>query len=419
MSALFSFVVLRFLDVRRFPFSIPIVRFKVVTPLRFSSDRFRPIVVQYAGTGDHGFWRRKRLMALPMLRERGYSSVILENPFYGLRKPRGQLRSSLLNVSDLFVMGASLILESQVLFDWCEREGFGPLAAHGISMGGHMASLGASVWPKPIPLVPCLSWTSGSTVFTKGVLSKAIPWDLLSQQYQDLGEYRQEIRHLVRCEENAFQAGRDFAQAMEATFWPESDPDHGGIGQNSVAEAPSGGSGSQFLSSLVSSCNKIGAASLQLIPTKQHFLAASSAIPTEWFFRLASPGALRRAATAQQEDLSHQSDVQSVQHREAFQFMRGIMDECTHLKNYDVPVDPSLIILVLAEKDAYQPREGVMALPDIWPGCQTRFIMGEGHVSSYLFRQDVFREAIYDAVELFVSKYGDGQMAPKIAAPSR
>jgi hypothetical protein len=35
-------------------------------------------------------------------------------------------------------------------------------------MGGHMASLGATVWPKPIALVPCLSWTSASVTFTKG-----------------------------------------------------------------------------------------------------------------------------------------------------------------------------------------------------------------------------------------------------------
>ena len=54
-------------------------------------------------------------MALPLLRERGVASLLLENPFYGLRKPKAQLRSSLRNVSDLFVMGASLMLESIVL----------------------------------------------------------------------------------------------------------------------------------------------------------------------------------------------------------------------------------------------------------------------------------------------------------------
>lgn len=52
------------------------------------------------------------------------------------------LRSCLRNVADLFVMGGCLMMESLVLFHWCERQGYGPLIAHGISMGGHMASLG-------------------------------------------------------------------------------------------------------------------------------------------------------------------------------------------------------------------------------------------------------------------------------------
>lgn len=49
-------------------------------------------------------------------------------------------RSSLKNVSDLFVMGGALILESAVLLHWLEREGFWPLGMTGISMGGHVGS---------------------------------------------------------------------------------------------------------------------------------------------------------------------------------------------------------------------------------------------------------------------------------------
>lgn len=72
----------------------------------------------------------------------GVSSIILENPFYGLRKPKEQFRSSLQNVSDLFVMGAGLILESLVIMNFCEREGFSPIIAHGISMGRILTLLG-------------------------------------------------------------------------------------------------------------------------------------------------------------------------------------------------------------------------------------------------------------------------------------
>jgi hypothetical protein len=112
--------------------------------------------------------------------------------FFDNRKPKEQFRSSLREVSDLFLMGACLILESAVLYDWIERTmGWsGPIVSHGISMGGHMASLGATVWPKPIVLVPCLSWSSGSITFTRGALTGAIPWDLLKEQYSKSQAFR-------------------------------------------------------------------------------------------------------------------------------------------------------------------------------------------------------------------------------------
>ena len=56
-----------------------------------------------------------------------------------------------------------------------------------------MASLSSTVWPKPLALVPCLSWTTASTVFTRGVMSKAIQWKVLEEQYYSNKKYR-EIR---------------------------------------------------------------------------------------------------------------------------------------------------------------------------------------------------------------------------------
>lgn len=38
-------------------------------------------------------------------------------------------------------MGGCLILESIVLFHWCERNGLGPLGITGVSMGGHVSFL--------------------------------------------------------------------------------------------------------------------------------------------------------------------------------------------------------------------------------------------------------------------------------------
>ena len=75
---------------------------------------------------------------------------------------------------------------------------------------------------------------------------------------------------------------------------------------------------------------------------------------------------------------------------QALDFMRGIMDECTHLGNFSCPVDTDLIIIIQAMQDAYIPRDNVLSLSDLWPGAEVRYI-DWGHVGAFLFKQDVFR----------------------------
>ena len=76
--------------------------------------------------------------------------------------------------------------------------------------------------------------------------------------------------------------------------------------------------------------------------------------------------------------------------QEALAFMRGVMDECTHLGNFSCPVDPTLIIIIAARNDAYVPRDSVLSLEEIWPGAEVRYI-DSGHIVSFLLKQDVFR----------------------------
>ena len=47
---------------------------------------------------------------------------------------------------------------------------YSKIVLHGISMGGNMAALSATVMPRPVGVVPCLAWTSASLTFTEGVL---------------------------------------------------------------------------------------------------------------------------------------------------------------------------------------------------------------------------------------------------------
>lgn len=162
-------------------------------------------------------------MAKPMLKESGIASIMLENPFYGSRKPKGQIRSSLHNVSDLFVMGGALILESLALLHWCQRQGYGPLGITGISMGGHMASLAATNWHEPLSLIPCLSWSTASAVFTQGVMSGAIPWKTLETQFFENSVYQDEISHLICSPEEqrsqqAYTMGQEFVKEFTHHF---------------------------------------------------------------------------------------------------------------------------------------------------------------------------------------------------------
>ena len=180
------------------------------------SNTMKAACIHMAGTGDHGFNRRRELMAKPLL-SAGISSVLLENPFYGSRKPENQFRSSLLHVNDLFVMGACLILEAQVLLHWLKSQGFELLGLTGISMGGHMASLAATNWPEPIALIPCMSWTSSSVVWTEGVLSKSIPWRVLESQYAKNPHYETEISKLLQSVDS-YQLGKNFACGNDNRF---------------------------------------------------------------------------------------------------------------------------------------------------------------------------------------------------------
>ncbi|XP_046748360.1 protein ABHD18 isoform X3 [Diprion similis] len=351
--------------------------FQVVLPRKWESQQVKPICLHLAGTGDHFYWRRRNLIARPLLKEAGIGAILLENPFYGLRKPKDQIRSSLHNVSDIFVMGGCLIMESIVLLNWCEQQGFGPLGLTGLSMGGHMASLAATNWPKPIPLVPCLSWSTASPVFTEGVMSASINWHLLESQYFADEVYQNDLAKMVKVvtQDDAFLAGQHFAKhypesmnRMDKLKKEATDSDRVVTADSKTEQKMSGDKlsrGAHSLTDVQNNKNRVCA-----LPVTKHPLLSDS----KW------------------------------REREALQFMRGVMDECTHLKNFEVPVDTELIIAVCARDDAYVPREGCMGLEQIWPGAEIRFI-DAGHVSAYLLHQKLFRSTIVEAFTRYTKKY--------------
>lgn len=98
--------------------------FQLLIPNKWKNEEHKPICIHLAGTGDHVsklgfyrlriavkakpfkqnesicafcicifqfFWRRRNFIAKPLLKEANIGSIILENPFYGLRKPDDQM----------------------------------------------------------------------------------------------------------------------------------------------------------------------------------------------------------------------------------------------------------------------------------------------------------------------------------------
>ncbi|XP_068947312.1 protein ABHD18 isoform X1 [Petaurus breviceps papuanus] len=376
------------------PIESVIARFQFIVPKEWS-NKYRPVCIHLAGTGDHHYWRRRTLMARPMIREARMASLLLENPYYILFSVTKNLLSSLKNVSDLFVMGGALVLESAALLHWLEREGYGPLGMTGISMGGHMASLAVTNWPKPLPLIPCLSWSTASGVFTTGVLSKSVNWRELEKQYYTQTVYEEEIFHMLEyCGTDSFKMGQDFVKHFPTSVDNLANFDltprtlNLDIGESLCVKS--------------AQCHNADKASLS---------ATSEGLVMEDVSKIQSVN--QTLSTKKSSDGSsvsrsnHQFSEEkgrSTLQKESLMFMKGVMDECTHVANFSVPVDPSLIIVVQAKEDAYIPRTGVRSLQEIWPGCEVRYLEG-GHISAYLFKQGLFRQAIYDAFERFLRKY--------------
>ncbi|PNJ83888.1 ABHD18 isoform 4 [Pongo abelii] len=329
------------------PIESVIARFQFIVPKEWNS-KYRPVCIHLAGTGDHHYWRRRTLMARPMIKEARMASLLLENPYYGCRKPKDQVRSSLKNVSDLFVMGGALVLESAALLHWLEREGYGPLGMTGISMGGHMASLAVSNWPKPMPLIPCLSWSTASGVFTTT---------------------------------DSFKMGQEFVKHFSSSADKLTN-------LNLVSRTLNLDISNQVVSQKPADCHNSSKTSVSA--TSEGLLLQDTSKMKCFNQTLSTNKSSYTSRNPQSYHLLSKEQRRNSLRKESLIFMKGVMDECTHVANFSVPVDPSLIIVVQAKEDAYIPRTGVRSLQEIWPGCEIRYLEG-GHISAYLFKQGLFR----------------------------
>ena len=194
--------------------------FELILPTNTqSSSEAISVAIHYAGTGDHGYKKRRENLALPLLQKHNVGSLIYENAFYGNRKPDDQKRSALRYLTDLCIVGGCIGLENPILINFLKHDlGIDKIAFTGVSFGGHLASF-SKAWTEHenIACIPTLSWTDSSIVWTDGLMSHTIGYDQLSEFFFKNPEYSDEIEKLKKTHPNL--------SAWDYSVCPETRPD--------------------------------------------------------------------------------------------------------------------------------------------------------------------------------------------------
>jgi dienelactone hydrolase len=138
-----------------------------------------PVVVLLAASGDEGFGMRRFLAA--SLVARGVGALLLENPYYGSRRPRGQQGPAVRTVVDLLLMFRATAVEASALLGWLLARGHPKVGVSGYSMGGSLAAYAAAAFPLPVAVAPLAAADSAAPVFTEGVLSALPDWQALGR----------------------------------------------------------------------------------------------------------------------------------------------------------------------------------------------------------------------------------------------
>jgi dienelactone hydrolase len=138
-----------------------------------------PVCVFLAASGDEGFGLR-RYIARELARS-GVGALLLENPYYGARRPPAQQGSAVRTVADLLLMFRATAVEATGLLGWLLARGHPKVGISGYSMGGSVAAYAAALFPLPVAVIPLAPAHAAAPVFTQGVLSALPDWDTLGQ----------------------------------------------------------------------------------------------------------------------------------------------------------------------------------------------------------------------------------------------
>ncbi|MDI3288492.1 alpha/beta hydrolase family protein [Polyangium sp. 15x6] len=150
-------------------------RFQLVLPAGAGA---RPAVcLLLSASGDEGFGRRRSLAK--DLARHGIGALLLENPYYGARRPPGQRGVAVRTVIDLLLMFRAAAVESLALLRWLGARGHGRLGISGFSMGGSLAAYTAALAKEPLAVIPVAAAHAVVPIFEEGVLSDMADWRAL------------------------------------------------------------------------------------------------------------------------------------------------------------------------------------------------------------------------------------------------
>lgn len=145
----------------------------------FVAPRAR-VCVHLAGTGDATYVGR-RMLARPLL-ERNIGAVILQNPFYGPRRPAWQRSTRLRSMTDQVALNLTAVQEARALLKWLREEGFESVGVTGYSMGGSMAAFAAQTVPFPVAAVPCAAGENSVAPLIDSPLRNICDWEVLGEE---------------------------------------------------------------------------------------------------------------------------------------------------------------------------------------------------------------------------------------------
>ena len=134
------------------------------------------MVVLMAAWNEHD--SRARFAIAARLAGKGIGSLVLENPYYGIRRPAHLDGQPIRTVSDFFRMGIGAVKEGRGLLATVRDAGQMPGVA-GYSMGGNISALVSSTMPFPVATAPLAAAYSPSPVYLDGALRGGIAWEAL------------------------------------------------------------------------------------------------------------------------------------------------------------------------------------------------------------------------------------------------